>query len=225
VIVDGIINSVHVSATGNISAVGNVNATKDVYVANVVITTHVSAKGNISAVGNVNANFVHTVHVAATGNISAAGNVNAQNMNVTGDIKLAGGQDLAEDFGVVGALPAEPGSVVVLAGDDRIRVSEEPYDHRVAGVVSGAGSYRAALVLDRQAGGDRHPLALTGKVWCNVEAESGPIGLGDLLTTSSTPGHAMRVADPSRAFGAVIGKALGSLESGRGQLPILVALQ
>ena len=49
--------------------------------------------------------------------------------------------------------------------------------------------------------------------------------IGDLLTTSDTPGHAMRVGDPSRAFGAVIGKALAPLAAGRGMVPILVALQ
>jgi hypothetical protein len=146
------------------------------------------------------------------------------NVVVTGDIELAGA-DLAEQFGVVGEMAAEPGCVVVLAGDDRVRVSDEAYDRRVAGVVSGAGSYRAALILDKQEGEDRRPLALSGKVWCKVEADSAPVGLGDLLTTSATPGHAMRAVDPARAFGAVIGKALGSLESGRGLLPVLVALQ
>lgn len=145
-------------------------------------------------------------------------------LRVTGEIECPGA-DLAEQFGVVGELAAEPGCVVVLAGEDRIRVSEQPYDRRVAGIVSGAGSYRPAMVLDRQPGDDRRPLALTGKVWCNAEADSGPIGLGDLLTTSATPGHAMRAGDPRRAFGAVIGKALGSLASGRGLIPVLVALQ
>jgi hypothetical protein len=145
-------------------------------------------------------------------------------LTVDVDVQLTGA-DLAEQFEVVGTLPADPGCVVVLAGNDRVRVSEEPYDRRVAGVVSGAGSYRPALVLDSQVGADRRPLALTGKVWCNVDADCAPVELGDLLTTSSTPGHAMRAVDPSRAFGAVIGKALGSLQSGRGLLPVLVALQ
>ncbi len=52
-----------------------------------------------------------------------------------------------------------------------------------------------------------------------------PIGVGDLLTTSSTPGHAMRAADPARAFGAVLGKSLGRLTGGQGLVPVLVALQ
>lgn len=143
---------------------------------------------------------------------------------VRGDVQLAGG-DVAEEFGVVGARAVEPGSVVVLVGDDRVRVSDQAYDPRVAGVVSGAGGYRPALVLDRRADADRCPLALTGKVWCKVDADFAPVELGNLLTTSATPGHAMRVSDPNRAFGAVIGKALGSMRSGRGLLPVLVALQ
>lgn len=141
-----------------------------------------------------------------------------------GDIQLIGG-DLAEQFGVVGEVTADPGSVVVLAGDDSVRVSDQPYDRRVAGVVSGAGCYRPGLVLDRQADANRRPLALTGKVWCKIDADCAPVDLGDMLTTSPTPGHAMRAGDPARAFGAVIGKALGSLRSGRALLPVLVALQ
>ena len=48
---------------------------------------------------------------------------------------------------------------------------------------------------------------------------------GDLLTTADTPGHAMRATDQHRAFGAVLGKAMAPLASGRGQIPILVSLQ
>ena len=144
-------------------------------------------------------------------------------LTVKGDVVLEGG-DLAEQFGVVGDLAADPGCVVVLAGEDRVRVSDTAYDHRVAGVISGAGDYKPALVLDRKPGADRRALALTGKVWCNVDADDAPVEVGDLLTTSSTPGHAMRATDPDRAFGAVIGKALGSLQSGRGLVPVLVAL-
>ena len=49
------------------------------------------------------------------------------------------------------------------------------------------------------------------RFYCNVNADAGPIAVGDLLTTSDTPGHAMRVADPYQEFGAVIGKALRPL--------------
>jgi hypothetical protein len=141
---------------------------------------------------------------------------------VNGDVKLAGA-DLAEQFEVVGSA-VDPGSVVVLAGDDRVTVSNEAYDRRVAGVVSGAGSYRPGIVLDRRPDDGRCPLALSGKVWCKVDATDAPIEVGDMLTSSAVPGHAMRASDPARAFGAIIGKALERLESGRGLVPVLVAL-
>ncbi len=52
-----------------------------------------------------------------------------------------------------------------------------------------------------------------------------PIEIGDLLTTSATPGHAMKATDPHKAFGAVIGKALRPLDRGQGLIPVLIALQ
>jgi hypothetical protein len=58
-----------------------------------------------------------------------------------------------------------------------------------------------------------------------VDAQYSSIDVGDLLTTSPTPGHAMKASDPLRAFGAVIGKALRPLGSGRGLIPILIALR
>jgi hypothetical protein len=69
------------------------------------------------------------------------------------------------------------------------------------------------------------PVALVGKTYCKVEATSDAIEVGDLLTPSSTPGHAMKASDPARAFGAVLGKALRPLKNGTGLIPILVALQ
>jgi hypothetical protein len=134
------------------------------------------------------------------------------------------GADVAEQFGVAGDLAPEPGCVVVLAGGDCVSVSDEPYDRRVAGVVSGAGSYAPGFLLDTRDEANRVPLALTGKVWCKVDAGYGSVSVGDLLTTSPTPGHAMRATDPARAFGAVIGKALGSLSFGRALVPVLIAL-
>jgi len=59
-----------------------------------------------------------------------------------------------------------------------------------------------------------------------VDASAGAVRPGDLLTTSDTPGHAMKVLDHARATGAVIGKAMSSLESGeRGLVLVLVNLQ
>ena len=94
------------------------------------------------------------------------------------------------------------------------------------GGLPGAGQYRPGLVLDaRESSGNRLAVALMGKVLCKVDARCEAVAVGDLLTSSATPGHAMKAADPGRAFGAVIGKALAPLTSGKGLIPILVALQ
>ena len=70
-----------------------------------------------------------------------------------------------------------------------------------------------------------HPVALTGRVWCKVDASFGAVTPGDLLTTSPTPGHAMKAGDGGRRSGATIGKAMTSLEAGRGLVLVLVNLQ
>ena len=62
-------------------------------------------------------------------------------------------------------------------------------------------------------------------MYCWVDTSNGPIKPGDLLTTSDTPGHAMKVTDYAKAQGAIIGKAMSSLEKGRGLVLVLVTLQ
>ncbi len=143
----------------------------------------------------------------------------------TGDIVL-NNADCAEEFDM-SEPTAEPGTVLVLDDEPgRLRPSDAPYDTRVAGVISGAGKFRPGIVLDRKASrAGRRPVALMGKVFCRVEANSSPVRPGTLLTTSETPGHAMAATDRDRAFGAVLGKALAGLESGCGLVPVLVALQ
>ena len=147
------------------------------------------------------------------------------NVSVTGDIFLTGA-DCAEDFDLADPATTVPGAVMVLDDDGKLRPCSVPYDRKVAGVVSGAGGYRPGVVLDKQGSrSDRMPIALVGKAYCNVDAGFAPIGIGDLLTTSLTPGHAMRADDPAKSFGAVIGKALRPLPAGQALIPILIALQ
>lgn len=154
------------------------------------------------------------------------GNVEVKgDLEVTGDIRLANA-DCAEDFDIADASSVEPGTVMVLGQEGALHASQQPYDKRVAGVISGAGAYKPGIVLDQQpARPDRLPVALLGKVYCKVDADNAPIEVGDLLTTSSVPGHAMKAAEPLKAFGAVIGKALRPLREGQGLIPILIALQ
>lgn len=146
-------------------------------------------------------------------------------VEVTGDVRLVNA-DCAEEFDVSCADKVEPGTVMVLGREGALCESRQAYDKRVAGVISGAGYYKPGIVLDRQqTASNRQPIALMGKVFCKVDAQYGAIEVGDLLTTSDTPGHAMQTTDPMKAFGTVIGKALRPLKEGQGLIPILIALQ
>ena len=108
----------------------------------------------------------------------------------------------------------------------QLKMSERAYDHRVAGIVSGANGIKPGITLHQEGaleGGQN--VALSGRVYALADAASGPIKPGDLLTTSDIPGHAMKVTDHAKAQGAIIGKAMGALEEGRGTVLVLVSLQ
>jgi hypothetical protein len=70
---------------------------------------------------------------------------------------------------------------------------------------------------------EKVPLALAGRVYVNVTTENGPIQPGDLLTTSSTAGYAMKAGESREA--AIIGKALGSLADKEGRVMAALTLQ
>ena len=140
-----------------------------------------------------------------------------------GDVVFA---DLAEKFESSPGEVMEPGTVVVLTENGQIENCHSEYDTRVAGVVSGAGHFRPAMVLDsRQDNPAEAQVALMGKVFCKADATQAPIRAGDLLTSSSLAGHAMRAGDRTKRAGAIIGKALKPLSVGVGLIPILVTLQ
>jgi hypothetical protein len=145
-------------------------------------------------------------------------------------LEILGGSDLSEKFDVGGADDEiEPGTVVSIdpAHEGRLQPSSTPYDRRVAGVISGAGGVKPGMLMgqDGSVASGKLPVALTGRVYCRATASNGSIVPGDLLTTSSVPGLCMRVDDPSRAQGAILGKAMGSLEKGEGLVLVLVGLQ
>jgi hypothetical protein len=94
----------------------------------------------------------------------------------------------------------------------------------VAGIFAtkpGVVGRRESLVKDSA----EIPMAMVGIVPTKVTAENGPIHRGDLLVTSSMGGYAMKGTDRTRLVGAVIGKAMGSLDSGDGVIEVLVTLQ
>jgi hypothetical protein len=143
-----------------------------------------------------------------------------------GDVRFLGA-DAAEEFECVeecGAVAA--GTVMVIDHTGKLRESVDAYDRRVAGVVSGGGDLKPGIILGHtRRAGCRRSIAVVGQVRCKADASMAPIEVGDLLTSSSTPGHAMKADDPTRAFGSIIGKALESVATGKALIPILVALQ
>jgi hypothetical protein len=141
---------------------------------------------------------------------------------------IRGGADVAEPFEMTKPEEMEPGTVVVIDPDNvgQLRVSSSSYDTRVAGIISGAGGVKPGLRLHQEGimEGDHH-VALCGRVYVKADASFGKIAPGDLLTTSSTPGHAMKVRDHEKAQGAILGKAMSSLEKDTGLVLVLVTLQ
>jgi hypothetical protein len=147
-------------------------------------------------------------------------------------LQITGGSDLSEQFEVRGtAVDLQPAPGMVVSIDPQragaLMISQQAYDSRVAGIISGAGEVKPGLLMGQaeMVGDDPLPVALTGRVYCWADASTGAIEPGDLLTTADQPGHAMKVRDHARAQGAILGKAMSSLESGQGLILVLVALQ
>ena len=133
----------------------------------------------------------------------------------------SGGCDVAEYF------PAsecpEPGTVMVIdpSGGSKLRCSTIAYDTTVAGIVSTEPG--VSLGTEEDGNDGESLIAVAGRVPCKVDATYASIEAGDLLTTSDTPGHAMKATNP--AIGTILGKALEPLDSGAGVIEVLVTLQ
>jgi hypothetical protein len=154
------------------------------------------------------------------------GNIWVSNDLSVATLSIRGGADLAEPFPMAADVPK--GALVVI-DDERpgaLKLSNTPYDNRVAGIVSGANGVNPGLTLQQEGvlEGGQH-VALTGRVYALADATGGAIKPGDLLTSSSTPGHVMRVTEHDRAQGAVVGKAMSVLKEGKGMVLVLVNLQ
>jgi hypothetical protein len=147
-------------------------------------------------------------------------------------LEITGGSDVAEPYDVAAVAGVEPipGMVVAIDPENvgKMRVVNGAYDRTVAGIISGANGIKPGITLTQTgtiADGDM-PVASIGRVWCWCDADQGgPIGAGDMLTTSNTPGHAMKVNDQARSQGAILGKAMSPLKSGKGLVLVLVSLQ
>jgi len=159
--------------------------------------------------------------------LDVAGNVIVRSASTSAIlIELGEGLDYAEGFDVSDKSQIAPGMVLVIDADNpgRLDIAGAPYDRKVAGIVAGANGLGSAVRLG--AGQFDLDVALAGRVYCNVDATYGAIQPGDLLTTSPTPGYAMKVTDHAKAQGAILGKAMQPLKQGeKGQILVLVTLQ
>ncbi|MBN1132448.1 MAG: hypothetical protein JXR52_13240 [Bacteroidales bacterium] len=167
------------------------------------------------------------------------------------DLRTGAGFDVAEYYYDMNA-DTEPGDVVIADPDHTSSVvkSGKAFQTSVVGVISTDPHLVMGLdlVVDEATGTPRPGvngtrLALNGRVPCKVTDENGPITPGDLLTTSSTPGHAMRwslmdvskakdfeelksmLAENEKRRNAVIGKAVEAFDGGTGKIMVLIALQ
>ncbi|UWZ85278.1 discoidin domain-containing protein [Occallatibacter riparius] len=160
------------------------------------------------------------------GGLRFTGDVNGAVQTTAWTGVLCGG-DYAEAVDPVGDKQAYgPGDVLVISDGEKgdIRKSSQPYATTVAGVFA----TKPGVVGRRQTfpdTGEEIPMAMVGIVPTNVTTENGSIHRGDLLVTSAKTGYAMKGTDRTRMLGAVIGKAMGSLEAGDGVIEVLVTLQ
>jgi hypothetical protein len=125
--------------------------------------------------------------------------------------------DVAERFPALD--PLARGDVVVYDAVKRcIAACDKANDKRVVGMISTDPAFVLGIEQNEPT------VALCGRVPCKVDADIAPIEPGDLLTSSPTRGHAQK-ADPGKATGAIIGKALEGLDKGRGEILVFVAMQ
>jgi hypothetical protein len=174
------------------------------------------------------------ITIRESGNVGIGTTNPSARLDVSGTIRtqvlqITGGSDLAEPFEIAGTENIKPGMVVAIDPEHpgQLRLADQAYDHTVAGCVSGANGIKPGLVMQQvgSAAAGTFPVALSGRVYCWADAAYGPIQPGDLLTTSDTPGHVMKVANHEQAHGAILGKAMSSLEKGQGLILVLVTLQ
>ena len=149
-------------------------------------------------------------------------------LDVNGAVTIRGGADIVEGFDSVCGTAFEPGTVLVIDPENpgKLMCSEDAYDYKVAGVVSGANGVKPGIKLGQDGVMDGDiPVAMTGRVYVKCSSENGVIRAGDRLTTASLRGHAMKATDANLSDGAVIGKAMSDLDESTGMVLVLVNLQ
>ncbi len=132
--------------------------------------------------------------------------------------------------GNVGIGTNNPSAQLHVAGNVQVDGNIAAKFQDVAEWVRTAGHLQPGLLLG-EAGEDKAKVAHSGRVKLKVDAQYGAVAVGDLLVTSPTPGHAMR-SEPVTVSGValhrpgtLVGKALESLDTGQGEILVLLTLQ
>ena len=160
-----------------------------------------SGSGGISLTGTITAGAVGASSLTTTtitsGDAATAGTITGTWTLTSGSKLNATYADLAEFY--EGDAEYEPGTVLVFGGDKEVTKSSVVNDSRLAGVVTTNPAY----VLNTNQSGLKTCIALVGRTPCKV---IGRVKKGDLLTTSNSPGCAIKALDPK--IGSILGKAL-----------------
>jgi hypothetical protein len=249
----GSTNGVAINTSGNVG-IGTANPATKLHVEGGGIVETMIKSGNERAIlalsnGLGPSNYVWTLESGVGGSFPSLFGiynrvVNKSGLEIDGNLlvtvkalQITGGADLAENFDVraetaaTSAAPAaiQPGMVVSIdpKNPGKLTLSNRAYDRRVAGVISGAGGVEPGMMMGQKGtlADGKQPVALTGRVYVWVDATRGAVRPGDLLTTSATPGHAMKATNPAQAQGAIIGKAMTGIKAGKGLVLVLVTLQ
>jgi hypothetical protein len=165
-----------------------------------VYRLQLDSAGNLTTPGTHYVGAVYTTSIttgASTTNGSMVGK-----WDITGTFN-ATYADLAEFY--EGDQEYAPGTVLVFGGDKEVTTTNVINDTRSAGVVTTDPAY----VMNRDQKGIAVCIALAGRVPVKVV---GRVKKGDMLTTSATPGYAVKALTPT--LGAVIGKALEDKDYG-----------
>ena len=168
----------------------------------------------------------------SVGSLSSPSTFRTYGRGIFQELEIRSGADLSEKFLVSPVDKKEaivPGLLVSIdpSKPGQLIVTSSAYDHKVAGIISGANGINTGLQLGQEgsiADGDQ-AVALSGRVYVFADASNGPIQAGDLLTSSSLPGHVMKAKKAAKAHGAIVGKAMTELASGTGYVLVLVNLQ
>ena len=204
-------SSTGTSAANTITSItGTVDITGGTLKANTLTTGSASNAGTLTGSWSVSSSSVVDVRNGTLYSNTLSAGTQTTTGTISGYWSLEGSSrlqatyaDLAEYY--EGDQTYKPGMVLVFGGDKEVTTTDKMNDTRAAGVVTTNPAY----IMNSEQTGIKVCIALAGRVPCWVV---GRVKKGDLLTTSSTPGCAVKANTPT--LGAIIGKALEDKDTG-----------